>query len=323
MIAIAAAVCAVVAVAGDKQKDAACRVAAEFLDVQPDELRLEEIVHYAWTDIYEFTRAGKTRLTTSIIGVAMPSNKIVWVQPPKEWTLTHGEEMLGEINDEQQALELAERFLVKHLALPATVLEEIGNAQQVRELTERFVTKHQELPTGWSLVPAHRRPSASTTTYDFRWHYCLKGVRTGGGVGVVVSRKTGRVWLFSFRFMPVHVSLSPRLTEEQAKAIAEEKLAERGLADYKGRVFAGCSLYVGYFPPNEKPYKQRQRLCWMLKFQFPVPEKHLNKDMFEETRAKLRRSPPRAEFYIDAQCGEVLKSSVNSYIYDVMYSEGQ
>jgi hypothetical protein len=269
--------------AGEREKAVAQDAAAEFLAVEAAALKLNWVTHYAWTDKCQFQYGAST-----LVDVMMPEMRVVAASGlPEEWTRTHGEEILGEV-DEARALALAERFIARRL----------------------------ELPEGHSLkLSDHHVHSDSKKSYDFLWHPYAQGVRLRGGVSISVSRSRGRVVHFGFGIAPLTVSLEPTVTREQAIRAAEGGLEVVGLADREERRLAECSLYVDYFPLDAEPHQQVQRLCWAVDFEYPVWEEETEQTETEEAREVLRRDPPSSVFYVDARNGELLDRWINPYLY--------
>ncbi len=63
---------------------------------------------------------------------------------------------------------------------------------------------------------------------------------SGAWYGVSVSRRSGRVTLCTNSFMPVRVSVTPKLSEEDPKAVVEVKLKKWGLHDRANRRLQHC-----------------------------------------------------------------------------------
>lgn len=263
----------------DTQK--ALQAAADFLGLPPTDLRFEEIEHEPWRDVYRFVYAEYRT-----VGVEMPACKVVFADLPEQWTKAHNEEMVGPIEDEAVARRIAERFVTKH---------------------------YRPLPEDWSVV-VENPPQFSTSSFDYHWGLCYKGVRAAAaGISVVVLAKPGRVIMCSCHYMPVQVPLTPKITEEQAKAIADAQLKRGGLYDKSNKRLQHCWLKVSYYPRDAEPAEQKQRLMWEIVYAFPFGEAELAKHT-GESRRNMEIAPPTAWFFIDAQSGEMLESFVSELL---------
>lgn len=259
----------------DLQK--ALGAAAQFLGLPATDLRLDEIIREPWRYRYEFLFEEYRG-----ISVVMPECKVLCADLTERWTREHGEEILGPIDDEGAARGIAERFVAKHY-LP--------------------------LPPDWTSVE-DGTPAASAKFYDYTWLLCYKGVRVEGAwYGVSVSAKAGRVNLCTSSSVPVRVSLTPKVTQDEARAVTEEELKRMGLAGKPRRRLQHSWLTVGYFPRNARPTARNQRLAWDIVYEFPYSEEYLKKQD-EETRKRLEAGPPAAWFSVDARSGEVIHKLV-------------
>ena len=265
--------------AAEADTQRALQAAADFLGLPPTDLRLDDVIREPWRDRYRIIFAEYRE-----IDVVMPECKVLRADLSEDWTKAHGEELLGPIDDEAVARGIADRFVAKHY-LP--------------------------LPQDWSAV-YDDTPRASAQFFDYRWSLCYKGVRVSGAwYGVSVSGKLGRVNLCTSSFMPVNVSLTPKLSEEQGKAVVDTELKRLGLYDKPRRRLQHCWLEVGYYPRDAAPTARKQRLVWRIDYEFPYSEAYLNKQDKERRRA-LELGPPAAWFIVDAQSGEVLHRLVRT-----------
>jgi hypothetical protein len=248
------------------------KVAADYMGLSLDEVYFAEVRHEAWGQSYVFARKDEY----SSCEVQVPGLKVHRARLPKPWKYPQADELRLPLS-ENDAVRIGEAYVVTQLGVALDSLRRVP--------------------------PFARRNSRM---WHLNWLRERDGVLVPGYVQVQIGVQTGEVLRFANQEFPVDVSLTPRLSKQEAVRRARAWLVEHGgkrttEQDKLSAKATDVELEVQYFPimsPTALRAPGQQHLAWMVHFAFELPADS-EPEFLHPTQTKV---------YVDAHTGTVLET---------------